>query len=82
MDTLLSIFRRAGSFGVWCQSWYIIALITASCHICRLTQIIGAFQVQSIYPLLQDILRKRGLHFIVAPYNASAQVGYFISLFG
>jgi hypothetical protein len=37
----------------------------------------GAFRVQNLYPLLQTILKSRGLHFLVAPYNASAQLAYF-----
>lgn len=40
----------------------------------RLTRTIGAFRLQNIFPLLQAILKKRSLHFLVAPYNASAQV--------
>lgn len=34
----------------------------------------GAFIVQNLYPLLQGILKKRGIHFLVPPYNACAQV--------
>ncbi|CAK7267060.1 hypothetical protein SEPCBS57363_002408 [Sporothrix epigloea] len=37
----------------------------------------SAFRTQQLYPLLQRILRKRGLHFLVTPYNASAQIAYF-----
>lgn len=37
----------------------------------------GAFRLQNLYPLLQAILKKRNLHFLVAPYNASAQLAYF-----
>ena len=35
----------------------------------------GAYVVQNLYPLLQGILKKRGMHFYVSPYNALAQVG-------
>lgn len=34
----------------------------------------GAYRVQNLRPLLQSILRRRGLHFLAAPYNACAQV--------
>ncbi|XWX02034.1 hypothetical protein V2A60_010066 [Cordyceps javanica] len=37
----------------------------------------GAFRLQNLYPLLQEILKNRKLHFLVAPYNASAQLAYF-----
>ncbi|KAK2603490.1 hypothetical protein QQS21_004350 [Conoideocrella luteorostrata] len=37
----------------------------------------GAYIVQNLYPLLQAILKKRGLHFLVPPYNACAQLAYF-----
>ncbi|KAL1881151.1 hypothetical protein VTK73DRAFT_4598 [Phialemonium thermophilum] len=37
----------------------------------------GAFRPQAIYPLLQGILKQRGLHFLVPPYNAAAQIAYF-----
>ncbi|OAA72269.1 XPG I-region protein [Cordyceps fumosorosea ARSEF 2679] len=35
-----------------------------------------AFRLQNLYPLLQKILRERKLHFLVAPYNASAQLAH------
>jgi hypothetical protein len=34
----------------------------------------GAFQVRNLFPMLQTILKKRNLHFLVPPYNACAQV--------
>lgn len=34
----------------------------------------GAYLVQNLFPLLQSILKSRGLHFLVPPFNASAQV--------
>jgi hypothetical protein len=34
----------------------------------------GAYPVQNLFPLLQGILMKRNIHFIVPPFNASAQV--------
>ncbi len=37
----------------------------------------AAFPPQTFYPLLQRLLRKRKLHFLVAPYNAAAQIAYF-----
>ncbi|KAG5950945.1 hypothetical protein E4U53_004132 [Claviceps sorghi] len=37
----------------------------------------GAYDIQNLYPLLQEILRNRGLHFLVPPYNACAQLAYF-----
>ncbi|KAG5977521.1 hypothetical protein E4U55_006724 [Claviceps digitariae] len=37
----------------------------------------GAYNIQNLYPLLQEILRNRGLHFLVPPYNACAQLAYF-----
>ncbi|KAL1894750.1 hypothetical protein Sste5346_005725 [Sporothrix stenoceras] len=37
----------------------------------------STFRPQSLYPLLQRLLRKRKLHFLVTPYNASAQMAYF-----
>ncbi|OAA39953.1 XPG I-region protein [Metarhizium rileyi] len=37
----------------------------------------GAYIIQNLYPLLQGILKKRGLHFLVPPYNACAQMAYF-----
>ncbi|KAK1829641.1 protein MKT1 [Podospora conica] len=37
----------------------------------------GAFNTRNLFPLLQEILRERGLHFLVAPYNAAAQLAYF-----
>ncbi|KOS19673.1 Protein MKT1 [Escovopsis weberi] len=37
----------------------------------------GAYRLQNLYPLLQSILKQRGLHFLVAPYNACAQLAYF-----
>lgn len=36
--------------------------------------ILGAFRTQKLYPLLQKVLKTRALHFLVAPYNACAQV--------
>lgn len=41
-----------------------------------LTSPLGAYKVQNLYPLFQQILKERGLHFIVAPYNACAQVRF------
>lgn len=35
---------------------------------------LGAFRIQNLYPLLQSILKDNNLHFLVPPYNASAQV--------
>lgn len=37
----------------------------------------GAYRTQALYPLLQDILRERGLRFLIPPFNASAQMAYF-----
>ncbi|KAF4511090.1 hypothetical protein G6O67_002923 [Ophiocordyceps sinensis] len=37
----------------------------------------GAYCVRNLYPLLQAILKERGLHFLVPPYNACAQLAYF-----
>ncbi|KAM5374860.1 hypothetical protein ACJZ2D_006204 [Fusarium nematophilum] len=37
----------------------------------------GAFRIQNLYPLLQATLKSRGLHFLVAPYTACAQLAYF-----
>ncbi|KAK4219518.1 PIN domain-like protein [Rhypophila decipiens] len=37
-------------------------------------QVSDAYRAQNLYPLLQSILRERGLHFLVAPFQASAQV--------
>ncbi|KAI8633053.1 temperature dependent protein affecting M2 dsRNA replication-domain-containing protein [Xylariaceae sp. FL1651] len=37
----------------------------------------GAYLVHHLFPLLQGILSRRGLHFKVAPVNASAQLAYF-----
>ncbi|KAL2168619.1 hypothetical protein VTG60DRAFT_7105 [Thermothelomyces hinnuleus] len=37
----------------------------------------SAFPARALYPLLQSILKKRGLHFLVPPFNASAQIAYF-----
>ncbi|KAI1820628.1 PIN domain-like protein [Xylaria intraflava] len=36
-----------------------------------------AYLVQNLYPLLQSILRRRGLYFKVPPVNAAAQLAYF-----
>ncbi|KAI1853640.1 hypothetical protein JX266_001624 [Neoarthrinium moseri] len=36
-----------------------------------------AYPVQNLYPLLQAILKKRNLHFLVPPFNASAQLAHF-----
>lgn len=35
--------------------------------------LLGAFRPQSLFPLLQNILRRRGLHFLVPPFKAIAQ---------
>lgn len=35
----------------------------------------GAYPIHHLFPLLQGILKRRGLHFLVPPFNASAQVG-------
>lgn len=45
------------------------------CSVQLLTTRSGAYQLQSLYPLLQSILRKRNLHFLVPPFKAAAQVG-------
>ncbi|KAF9881057.1 putative XPG domain-containing protein [Colletotrichum karsti] len=37
----------------------------------------GAFRIQNLYPLLKSILKDNNLHFLVPPYNASAQLAYF-----
>ncbi|KAK6951855.1 hypothetical protein Daesc_006380 [Daldinia eschscholtzii] len=37
----------------------------------------GAYPVHNLFPLLQGILKRRGLHFLVPPFNASAQLAYF-----
>ncbi|KAL5093034.1 hypothetical protein Trisim1_011830 [Trichoderma cf. simile WF8] len=37
----------------------------------------GAYQLQNLYPLLQAILKERGLHFLVPPFNACGQLAYF-----
>ncbi|OTB07770.1 hypothetical protein M426DRAFT_71545 [Hypoxylon sp. CI-4A] len=36
----------------------------------------GAFPIQHLFPLLKGILKRRGLHFLVPPFNASAQLAY------
>jgi hypothetical protein len=36
----------------------------------------GAYLIHHLFPLLQGILKRRGLHFLVPPFNASAQVSY------
>jgi len=33
-----------------------------------------AFRPQNLYPILQSVLKERGLHFLVAPFSAAAQV--------
>jgi hypothetical protein len=33
-----------------------------------------AYDPQTLYPLLKRLLKKQGYHFLVPPYNASAQV--------
>ncbi|KXX77711.1 Protein MKT1 [Madurella mycetomatis] len=40
-------------------------------------QNISAFRPQTLYPLLQSILKQRGLHFLVPPFRATAQMAYF-----
>jgi hypothetical protein len=37
----------------------------------------ASFRIQSLYPLLMRLLRERDLHFLVPPFNASAQMAYF-----
>ncbi|KAF6823890.1 xpg domain-containing protein [Colletotrichum musicola] len=37
----------------------------------------GAYRIQNLYPLLKSILKDNELHFLVPPYNASAQLAYF-----
>ncbi|KAL2130193.1 hypothetical protein VTI74DRAFT_6782 [Chaetomium olivicolor] len=37
----------------------------------------SAFPTRALYPVLQSILKQRGLHFLVAPFNAAAQMAYF-----
>lgn len=37
----------------------------------------GAYPVHHLFPMLQGILKRRGLHFLVPPFNASAQLAYF-----
>ncbi|GJC81870.1 uncharacterized protein ColLi_04708 [Colletotrichum liriopes] len=37
----------------------------------------GAYRIQNLYPLLKSILKDNDLHFLVPPYNASAQLAYF-----
>jgi hypothetical protein len=37
----------------------------------------SAFPTRALYPLLQTILKQRGLHFLVPPFNAAAQMAYF-----
>ncbi|KAK2602998.1 hypothetical protein N8I77_009489 [Diaporthe amygdali] len=37
----------------------------------------GAYRLESFYPTLQGILRRRGLHFLVPPFKAVAQIAYF-----
>lgn len=34
----------------------------------------GATHIEDLYPILQDVLIERKLHFIVAPFSAGAQV--------
>lgn len=36
-----------------------------------------AYPISNLFPLLQRLLKKRDLHFLVAPFNASAQLAYF-----
>ncbi|OAA67029.1 xpg i-region protein [Niveomyces insectorum RCEF 264] len=36
----------------------------------------STYQTQPLYPLFQRLLRKRNLHFLVPPYNASAQIAH------
>ncbi|KAG8163253.1 hypothetical protein KVR01_006550 [Diaporthe batatas] len=37
----------------------------------------GAYRLESFYPTLQSILRKRGLHFLVPPFKAVSQIAFF-----
>ncbi|KAJ4302209.1 hypothetical protein N0V88_002345 [Collariella sp. IMI 366227] len=38
---------------------------------------INAFPARTLYHILQSALKQRGLHFLVAPFNAAAQMAYF-----
>lgn len=35
---------------------------------------IGAYRPEQLYPLLQSLLKAKGLHFLVAPFKAAGQV--------
>jgi hypothetical protein len=43
--------------------------------------ILGAFRIQNLYPMLMSKLKARGLHFLVPPFNASAQAGRLVPTF-
>ncbi|KAF7554040.1 hypothetical protein G7046_g6917 [Stylonectria norvegica] len=59
------------------EAWSIYANGGAQEAVTRFGQSQGAFRIQNLYPALQGILKARQLHFLVAPYNASAQLAYF-----
>lgn len=61
-----------------CQNWKLPSLppsqVGKQRNPAQTKSLLGAYNVQNLYPLLQAILKKRGLHFLVPPYNACAQV--------
>ncbi|KAL1837745.1 hypothetical protein VTJ49DRAFT_3437 [Mycothermus thermophilus] len=58
-------------------SWELYFSGQADQAVAAFGQSTSAFPTRALYPLLQGILRQRGLHFLVPPFNAAAQMAYF-----
>ncbi|UKZ93688.1 uncharacterized protein TrAFT101_008596 [Trichoderma asperellum] len=59
------------------QAWELYSQTEAEQAVAAFGANPGAFRLQNLYPLFQSILKERGLHFLVPPYNACAQLAYF-----
>ncbi|KAL7922452.1 temperature dependent protein affecting M2 dsRNA replication domain-containing protein [Trichoderma austrokoningii] len=59
------------------QAWELYSQTEAEQAVAAFGANQGAFRLQNLYPIFQSILKERGLHFLVPPYNACAQIAYF-----
>ncbi|KJZ71770.1 hypothetical protein HIM_08855 [Hirsutella minnesotensis 3608] len=73
----VSLTRRRAANQKTDEAWNLYSQSQAEQAVATFGANPGAYCVQNLYPLLQGILKERGLHFLVPPYNGCAQLAYF-----
>ncbi|PHH82799.1 hypothetical protein CDD82_4778 [Ophiocordyceps australis] len=73
----VSLARRRAANHRTDEAWNLYSQSQAEQAVTTFGANAGAFCLKNLYPMLQRILKQRGLHFLVPPYSACAQLAYF-----